>query len=142
MGQESKKAEIRCPVCVKVTLVIRRPRFDGLKKVGESLSCSVCGTEFEDEAQVEFVEREKAEVFTEEDGVRLCLNCQRYVVNPFVQRCMLTLKEVEATDTCEKFALRPKPKKEEKKEEKTPDALKKLFGEEEVKDEPAEPSEQ
>jgi hypothetical protein len=139
MREDSKKAEIHCPVCGKVTLVIRRPRFEGLKKVGEMLICSVCATGFEDEAKVRFAEPRKPHVFSEEDGVRLCMNCRHYIVNPFVQRCMLTMREVEATDSCQRFVLRPEPQKEEEKDEKGPDALKKLFGEDEVKDESEEP---
>jgi hypothetical protein len=139
MGEGSKKAEIYCPVCGKVTFVVRRPVFEGLKKVGEKLVCSTCGTDFEDEAKVEFVERGKVEVFTDEDGVRLCMNCQHYVVNPFIQRCMLSMDEVEATDTCKHFVRRPEQKKEEEKEDKGPHALKKLFGESEDKGQPEKP---
>lgn len=128
MGMESKKAEIHCPVCGKATLVVRRPRYDGLRKIGEIVSCSVCGTEFEDEAKVQFVDQPKPRVFGEEEGVRLCLNCKHYIVNPFVQRCTLTMREVEATDSCIGFQRRPKPKEEEEKEEKGSDALRKLLG--------------
>ena len=128
MGMESKKAEIYCPVCGKATLVIRRPRYDGLRKVGETLSCSICQTEFADEASVQFVEPEKPHIFREEEGVRLCLNCKHYIVNPFVQRCTLTMREVEATDSCIGFVQRPKPKEEEDKKEKGSDALRRLLG--------------
>jgi hypothetical protein len=128
MPQDAKRAEIHCPVCHKVTLVIRRPRYDGLRKVGEILSCSVCLTEFADEANVSFVDQEKPHIFREEEGVRLCLNCKHYIVNPFVQRCTLTMREVEATDTCSRFLLRPKPKEEEEKKEKAPDELRRLLG--------------
>lgn len=128
MPQDAKRAEIHCPVCGKVTLVIRRPRYDGLRKVGEILSCSVCLTEFADEANVKFVDQEKPHIFREEEGVRLCLNCKHYIVNPFVQRCTLTMREVEATDSCIGFLLRPKPKEEEEKKGKGSDELRKLLG--------------
>jgi hypothetical protein len=128
MPQDAKRAEIHCPICGKVTLVIRRPRYDGLRKVGEILSCSVCLTEFADEAHVQFVDQQKPHIFREEEGVRLCLNCKHYIVNPFVQRCTLTMREVEATDSCIGFLLRPKPKEEEAKKEKSPDELRKLLG--------------
>ncbi|MDP2898521.1 MAG: hypothetical protein Q8Q12_18435 [bacterium] len=133
MPQDAKRAEIHCPICGKVTLVIRRPRYDGLRKVGEILSCSVCLTEFAGEANVKFVDQEKPHVFREEDGVRLCLNCKHYIVNPFVQRCTLTMREVEATDSCARFVLRPKPKQEEEKKEKSPDELRRLLGLEQEK---------
>ncbi len=139
MGEDSRKAEIFCPVCEKETLVVRRPVYDGLKKVGETLTCAACGTEFQEDAKVEFVEREKLEVFSEKDALRLCRHCAHYVVNPFTQRCMLHRKEVEATDTCQNFARRKEKKKEEKG--KCPDALKKLLGEgeDEEADTPKEP---
>ena len=132
MTDDSRKAEIFCPVCGKVTFAVRRPVFEGLKKTGEKLSCFVCRTEFDDETQIEFIERGKVEVFSEEDGVRLCLNCKHYITDPFIQKCMLHIKEVEATDTCEGFVRRPPSKKEREKETKTSEALKKLFGD--VKD--------
>ena len=132
MRDAPKNTEIFCPVCGKVTIVVRRPKFEGLKKVGEQLNCLVCGTEFPDESQVEFVERAKVTVFSEDDGVRLCLNCQRYVVNPFVQRCMLTMKEIEATDTCKDFVRRRERKEDKEEEKKGADELKKLFGEAEA----------
>lgn len=136
MGMESKKAEIYCPVCRKVTLVVRRPRYEGLRKIGEIVSCSVCGTEFADEAELQFVDHEKPQIFGEGEGVRLCLNCKYYIVNPFVQRCTLTMREVEATGSCERFVLRPKPKEEEEKKPKTVDELKRLLGMEETKKKP------
>lgn len=139
MTGDSRKAEIFCPVCGKVTFAVRRPVFDGLKKTGEKLSCSVCQTEFEDETQIEFIERGKVTVFTEDDGVRLCLNCKHYITDPFIQKCMLHRKEVEATDTCEGFVRRPPPKKEKEKETKPSDALKKLFGEAQDKTAPQKP---
>ena len=137
MGADSKSAEIFCQVCGKATLIVRRPVFDGLKKVGERLSCSACGTEFTEE-EIEFVEKEAPKVFSEEDGVKLCLHCAHYIVNPFTQRCILHGKEVEATDTCPDFVRREEKKKEEEKR-KTPDALRKLFGDGEDADSPPKP---
>jgi hypothetical protein len=138
MRKESKGAQIFCPVCDKATFVVRSPLYDGLRKVGEKLSCCECKTEFEDETKVRFVEQKKVEVFSEEDGLRLCMNCRHYVVNPFVQRCMVHKKEVEATDTCIVFAMRVTPKKEKNEEKKGSDALRRLFGEDEPEPEPKE----
>lgn len=141
MGKDSKGAQIFCPVCDKVTFVVRRPLYDGLRKVGEKLGCCECKTEFEDETKLQFVEQKKVEVFSEQDGLRLCMNCRHYVVNPFVQRCMVHKKEVEATDTCIAFTMRAIPKKQKNKEKKGLDALRRLLGEDEEKDEP-EPKEE
>jgi hypothetical protein len=137
MRDNRKGAEIFCPICGQETLALRRPVFEGLKKVGEKLCCSACGTEF-DQGEVEFVEKEKVEVFTDEDGVRLCMYCAHYIVNPFTQRCTLRMKEVEATDTCRNFVRRLE-KKEEEEPEKDDSELKKLFGENQGKDTPGKP---
>jgi len=129
MGEDSRKTEIFCPVCGKVTLVVRRPVFEGLRKIGEKLSCVACETEFEEDTEVDFVEKEAPKVFSEEDGVRLCLHCVHYIVNPFTQRCTLHTREVEATDTCPDFVQRKERKREEEEKKEGSDVLKELFGE-------------
>lgn len=115
--------EINCPGCGKDSLLLRKPVYDGFKKVGESLSCAACGHPFADEASVPFKARETVQVFTEADkpravrafdeaeAQRLCRHCANYVVNPFVQWCGLHRREVEATDTCAQFAVRAPPAK-------------------------------
>ena len=111
---EKESGEIMCPTCRRNTLVLRKPKFDGFTRVGDELKCSECGTVFEDEEKIEFVESRKPEIFTdvdrsakidmfEGDEVRFCNHCKFYVVNPFTQRCMLHNKVVQATDTCGQF---------------------------------------
>jgi len=121
--KEQKPVEIVCSACGKDTLLIRKPKYDGFTKVGEELTCSSCGHEYEDEASVPFKGRKKIEVFSENDrsrqvkvfregeAARLCRHCVSYVINPFMQWCSLHKKEVQATDTCNRFE--PKPVKEE-----------------------------
>lgn len=47
---------------------------------------------------------ENASLFDiEGETSKLCRKCKHYVVNPFTQRCMLHDKEVEVTDTCDRF---------------------------------------
>jgi rubredoxin len=118
--------EIQCPSCGKEALLLREPKYDGFTRVGETLSCSSCGHEFETEEDVPFKERKAAAVFSDEDRspdlhvfeegeVQICRHCRHYVINPFTQWCGVHKKEVEATDTCKAF-----DRKEEEEEEESP----------------------
>jgi len=135
--KDSKPVEIICSVCGADTLLIRKPKYDGFTKVGETLTCSSCGHEYANEDEVPFKGRKVVEVFTDADrsaGVKvfdqgeanaLCRYCIHYVVNPFMQWCGLHKKEVEATDTCLQFKPRPPEEKteEEGREEKGAEKL-------------------
>jgi hypothetical protein len=130
----AKKVEIICPACGADTLLKREPVYDGLKKTGEKLSCAACGHVFAGEEEVSCKERKEVRVFTEADRIRkvevfnesdrggTCRHCAHYLVNPFTQRCELTFREVQATDTCPKFEKRVE-KKTEKKEDGPPAGL-------------------
>jgi hypothetical protein len=123
---EAKPVEIICSACGADTLLVRKPKFDGFTKVGDALVCASCGHEYAAEAEVPFKGKTevkvfseadrsaKVEVFREDEKGRICRYCANYIVNPFTQWCGLHKKEVEATDTCAQFALRP-PTKVEKK---------------------------
>jgi len=120
---EPRPIEITCPACGQDSLLLRKPRYEGFTKAGEDLSCASCGHPFASEEEVPFrgkaVPRvftdadksRKIEVFTEDDKGRMCLYCASYIVNPFTQWCSRHKKEVQATDTCENFAVKPPPKK-------------------------------
>lgn len=107
--------EICCVACGQDSLLKREPLYEGFKKVGERLTCFECGHEYETEDEVPFkVKRaptvfdasdapRRVKVFKEKEADRLCRYCKHYVVNPFLQRCGLRGKLVEATDTCGKF---------------------------------------
>jgi hypothetical protein len=115
--------EIECPACGRESLLLRQPKYEGFKRVGEILSCASCGFVFASEADVPFKLRKRVEVFTEADRTktlrvfdekeieRLCRHCAHYTVNPFVQWCGLHRREVEATDTCPAFTPRGERKK-------------------------------
>ena len=112
---DNKSIEIICPACGKDALLRRTPRYDGFQRVGENLVCSSCGHSFADEAEVPFKTKQQSalfdrseldnrpRIFKHDDAARLCRHCVHYVVNPFVQRCALQHKEVEATDSCARF---------------------------------------
>jgi len=120
--KDAKPVEIICGMCGADTLLIRTPKYDGFTRVGDTLTCSACGHEYESEEEVPFKQRREVRVFTDADRVaapeifredekgRLCLHCANYIVNPFRQWCSLHRKEVEATDTCDRFAPKPPPK--------------------------------
>ena len=122
--KDAKPVEIICSSCGKDTFLIRKPKYDGFTRVGEELTCSSCGHEYADETDVPFKGQQRIEVFTESDrsrqvkvfregeAARLCRHCAHYVVNPFMQWCSAHKKEVQATDTCRRFAPKPKPKEE------------------------------
>lgn len=111
--------EIMCPACGEETLLKREPRYDGFKKTGEALLCASCGHEFASEQDVPIRGRarpavfddsapaQKPRVFRGDENASMCRYCAEYMVNPFVQRCVLHKREVQATDTCGQF--RPKP---------------------------------
>ncbi len=115
--------EILCPVCGRETFLKRTPAYDGFRRVGETLSCAVCRHVFENEAAVPFKTKRKPAGFSRADLPpppkvlrpeevnaeisRLCRHCRHYVVNPFLQRCGLNNRVVEATDTCARFEARP-----------------------------------
>ena len=116
--------EIICTACGADSLVRKEPIYEGLKKTGEKVFCAACGHEYSSD-QVPYKEKAKApqvfndddrpiklDIFAEGDRQQNCRHCEHYVVNPFVQRCSLHDKEVDATDVCFDFNL-----KEEKADE-------------------------
>lgn len=108
--------EIICRNCGADALLHREAVYDGFTKSGEKLTCSACGHEYADEADVPFKSKKadpvifteadrsaKVEVFNEDEAQRLCRLCANYIVNPFTQFCAIHKKEVQATDTCDRF---------------------------------------
>jgi predicted RNA-binding Zn-ribbon protein involved in translation (DUF1610 family) len=118
----NKSIEIICPACGQEALLRRKPLYEGFKRISEELACAGCGYVFPDEKSIPFKERPKSnlfnpadldakpEVFKAGETGRLCRHCAHYVVNPFIQRCALQKKEVEATDSCGRFKAREKQK--------------------------------
>lgn len=120
-----KRLEIHCPACGNDTLLVREPVYKGFTRVGESLRCASCGHTFASEAEAPFRQGRRVQVFSEADrpaavelfeegeAERLCRRCRHYVVNPFMQWCAVHKKEVEATDTCERFERKKEPPPDE-----------------------------
>jgi hypothetical protein len=119
----SRQLEILCAACGADTILVREPRYEGLRKTGETLKCAACGREYAGENEVPFKQKATPRVFNQSDAARrvsvfqesekgrTCRYCRHYVVNPFTQRCGLSFKPVEATDSCGKFAEPDKPDK-------------------------------
>ena len=114
-----------CLHCGAETFLKREPVYEGLKKIGETLSCAACGFLFPSESEVPFKAHvaapniftdadrsEKVAVFDEGENRRICRYCADYVVNPFIQFCSRHKKEVQATDSCPQFS--PVPEKPSK----------------------------
>lgn len=97
----------------------RETIYEGFKRIGDKLSCAACGQVFTDEAAVPYTTKKimpgfgrqdlpaPLKVFGEQElreaVGRLCRHCAHYVINPFLQRCGRSHREVEATDTCAQF---------------------------------------
>jgi rubredoxin len=115
--------EIICSECGAEAFLTRDPIYEGLKKVGETLSCSACGFVFPSEEAIPYKEKEagpqvftdadrsaKVKVFEAGENKRLCRYCAEYVMNPFMQFCARHKKEVVATDSCGDFRPVDSPK--------------------------------
>ncbi|MBQ7694969.1 MAG: hypothetical protein IJT50_07565 [Lentisphaeria bacterium] len=116
--------KVLCPHCGEKTLVRERKVFDeNFSPVGVKFVCAFCGGELElpsasdsvpaPSKQEEAAERlsrllggeraAKAAFAPEADDGHFCLHCRNFVKHPFMNRCGLTMKEVQAIDSCEKF---------------------------------------
>lgn len=113
--------KINCPHCGEKSFVKEKKEFDDSFSLKErSFFCALCGGKLVPPSssspkvknssaadrlsallggeKVQKVSFEK----TADDG-HFCLHCVHYLKHPFMTRCALTLKEIEATDNCEKF---------------------------------------
>ena len=126
MGATPSKKEFHCPACHQDTWLSRTPLYESFTKTGETLRCALCHHVFASEQNIPFKESGRPKVFREEDKPRairvfredekgrICRYCAEYVVNPFLQRCGLTNREVQATDMCDRFAPKPDPPSDSK----------------------------
>ena len=120
----AKRLRIRCSACGAESFLKREPVYEGFRKTGETLACGDCGHRYADESDVPFADDSKPRVFTDadrsakveifssDDAERNCRHCRHYIVNPFIQRCGLHHREVEATDLCADWFQCPTANKE------------------------------
>jgi RecJ-like exonuclease len=102
--------KIFCPHCRQESAVKVIKKYDGFTPVGEIKTCAFCGYEFLEEEPA-LIEAETPE-WARQEGIRkVCYRCRHYVLNPFVQKCVLQDKEVDALDSCPRFSPRPSPPK-------------------------------
>ena len=115
--------KVLCPHCGERTLAKEKKILDeNFSPVGGKFVCAFCGGELEMPSAVpasapskaqEAAERlsrllggerpTKAAFAPEADDGHFCLHCKNFVKHPFMNRCGLTMKEVQAIDSCEKF---------------------------------------
>ncbi|HDL64043.1 MAG TPA: hypothetical protein ENH12_01495 [Proteobacteria bacterium] len=116
----SKK--IFCPACRQESAVKVIKKYDGFTLMGEIKTCAFCGYEFGEEEPEVIKERPPGWV-NDRELKKLCHRCRHYVINPFVQKCVLHDREVEATDTCSDFSPRTDTPKKINPEEEAPPSL-------------------
>lgn len=97
-----KKKFINCPQCKERSFINIKKEFSGFKISSEKKTCALCGYEFKDDSEIEYLE-EKSLFKDEGEEKKFCRDCQHYVVHPWTQVCELTKKEVTALDTCHEF---------------------------------------
>ena len=115
--------KVLCPHCGEKTLAKEKKLLDeSFSPVGVKFVCAFCGGELEMPAaaaapapskEKEAAERlsrllggervAKAAFAPEADDGHFCLHCKNFVKHPFMNRCGLTMREVQAIDSCEKF---------------------------------------
>jgi hypothetical protein len=76
--------------------------FQGFKVLGEKRTCGLCGYEFKESEEIEFL-RDKSIFNDDGDSGKVCKNCEFYFILPMTQRCMFRNVEVTALDSCEDF---------------------------------------
>ncbi len=117
----SAAKKIICPACGQESALKVEKIYRGFTPVGERKVCAFCGHEFGPDEPEELAERPPG--WTEDrDLKKICRHCRHYVVNPFIQKCTLHSREVEATDSCPDFSPRP-PVQPEKKQDPSPSSL-------------------
>ncbi len=117
--------KIICPVCGEPSVAKLTAKLDGFKKVGDLLTCLVCGAELGPVAapDAEGAVQEDRKLHdlglllgaAPEARVRLtaapaeqrfCKDCANFLEHPFVTRCALDNRPVEAMGDCPNYRKR------------------------------------
>lgn len=100
-----KGVRIACPGCSQESVLKVVKKFDGLRVVGETKVCAFCGHEFPGD-DIPVVEEKRTDFFDDVGKGNVCRNCINFVVNPWMQKCVLRDREVDALDSCASFEVR------------------------------------
>ncbi|MBE6369325.1 MAG: hypothetical protein E7056_04085 [Lentisphaerae bacterium] len=116
--------KLLCPHCKEQSMAKLRNKMDGFKKVGEELVCMLCNkvlAPYEPQASAPTTgNRLKAlgellgggeqsaaiQLTAGADEKRFCKDCRHFMPHPFVDRCDLDNRPVEAMDDCGEFTPR------------------------------------
>ena len=104
-----KGTRIICPNCKQESVLKTVKKFEGFTVIGEVKACAFCGHEFTD-GEIPVIEEERMDFFDDVGKGNVCRNCVNFVVNPWMQKCVIKNEEVDALDTCDRFEKRPKNK--------------------------------
>ena len=117
----NKQTRIKCPHCGEYAFFKEKKIYDdSFALKGVKYICFLCGGEADITPEKntsknsdskldklsEFLGGESVSKVSLDlacDEVRFCCHCTHFIKHPFINRCGLTLKEVEATDSCGNF---------------------------------------
>ena len=105
--------KIICLNCGQESVAKPVKRYEGFQFKEEILTCAFCGVELSGK-ETPPPKDETLKDLKSGGPPRFCRRCRHYVVNPFVQKCMLNNREVKATDSCGHFSPSPERGKEKK----------------------------
>ena len=105
--------KIICQSCGQESVAKPLKLYEGFQFKEEILTCAFCGVELSGE-ETSPSENETLKNLKSGGPPRFCRRCRHYVVNPFVQKCMLDNREVKATDSCGRFSTAPERIEEKK----------------------------
>jgi len=109
---------IRCPHCGEDTVVKTKPKMEGWTRVGDVLTCALCGAELgvPEEGKSPASSRsaalaallgekpeQKLRLDPGSEHKRFCRNCRKRIEHPFVLRCGRDGREIDPGSCCEDF---------------------------------------
>lgn len=122
-----KGDKIICPHCGEKSFAKEKREFDDdFSLRSSSLFCALCGGKLEEENVPAASEKKKsatdrlAALLGEErsrksffapdaDDGKVCLHCRHCIKHPFMDRCAITMKEVNVMESCGRFEEKTEP---------------------------------